>query len=97
MTAPPSGSAAVRTHLVEALHADIVGPFDGDPNSAEVLPCPPSRFYLTGFLAPSGDRDPDNPADDEFDADNPPDPRPPRAPSIPIASPTPVPLAGAPC
>jgi len=71
MTAPPSGSAAVRTHLVDALHADLVGPFDGDPNSAEVLSRPPSRFYLTGFLAPSGDRDPGNPTDDdEFGAGN---------------------------
>jgi hypothetical protein len=65
MTAPPWGSAAVRTHLVDALHADLVGPFDGDPSSAEVLSRPPSRFYLTGFLAPSGDRDPGNPTDDD--------------------------------
>ncbi len=65
MTAPTQGSAAVRAHLLDALHADLVGPFDGDPNSAEVLPRPPSRFYLTGFLAPSGDRDPGNPTDDD--------------------------------
>ena len=71
MTAPTQGSAAVRTHLVDALQADLVGPFDGDPNSAEVLSRPPSRFYLTGFLAPSGDRDPGNPTDDdEFGAGN---------------------------
>lgn len=98
MTAPPSGSAAVRAHLLDALHADLVGPFDGDPNSAEVLLRPPSRFYLTGFLAPSGDRDPGNPTDDdEFDADNSSDPRPPPAPSIPIASPTPIPTSPTPC
>jgi hypothetical protein len=40
-------SAAVRTHLVDALHADLVGPFDGDANSAEVLRLPPSRFYVS--------------------------------------------------
>lgn len=51
-TAAPS--AAVRTHLVDALAADLVGPFDGDPQSTEVLKLVPSRFYLTGFLAPSG-------------------------------------------
>ena len=58
-------STAVRSHLLDALQADLVGPFDGDPSSSEVLPRPPSRFYLTGFLAPSGDRDPGNPTDDE--------------------------------
>jgi hypothetical protein len=63
MTTPTS--ADVRAHLLEALHADLVGPFDLDPASTEVLPRPPSRFYLTGFLAPSGDRDPGDPTDDE--------------------------------
>ncbi len=61
----PITSAAVRTHLVDALHADLVGPFDGDPNSTEVLRLAPSRFYLTGFLAPSGARDAGDPTDDE--------------------------------
>ncbi len=61
----PSTSADVRAHLTDALHADLVGPFDLDPASTEVLPRPPSRFYLTGFLAPSGDRDPGDPTDDE--------------------------------
>ncbi|MFO0610567.1 MAG: helicase-related protein [Polyangiales bacterium] len=65
MTAPPAPSAAVRSHLVDALHADLVGPFDGDPSSTEVLRLPPSRFYLTGFLAPSGDRVASDPTDDE--------------------------------
>lgn len=64
MTAPTT-SVAVRTHLVDALHADLVGPFDGDANSAEVLRLPPSRFYLTGFLAPSGARHAGDPTDDE--------------------------------
>ncbi|MDO9017176.1 MAG: hypothetical protein Q8S73_15870 [Deltaproteobacteria bacterium] len=74
MTAPTQGSAAVRAHLLNALAADLLGPFNGDPNAAEVLSRPPSRFYLTGFLAPSGDRDPGNPTDDdEFCAGNDPD------------------------
>lgn len=41
----------VRSALVSALEADLVGPFD--PNSGqEVLPLAPTRWYLTGFLAP---------------------------------------------
>lgn len=62
----------IRERLVAALEADLVGPFepdaaDGTANGAtrarEVLPLPPSRWYLTGFLAPQADRKPD--ADDE--------------------------------
>lgn len=55
----------MRAHLVDALHADLVGPFDGDPSSDEVLRLPPSRFYLTGFLALLGARLAGDPADDE--------------------------------
>lgn len=43
----------VRQELVRALELDLTGPSDtnnGDPN--EVLPQAPSRWYLTGFLAP---------------------------------------------
>jgi len=41
----------VRRHLIDALHAELVGPYD--PQSrAEVLKSTPSRRYLTGFLAP---------------------------------------------
>jgi len=45
----------VREHLMNALQADLVGPFlrEGQPGAGEeVLPLPPSRWYLTGFLAP---------------------------------------------
>jgi hypothetical protein len=52
----------VRVHLIAALEADLVGPFD--PSSGqEVLPLPPSRWYLTGFLAPKLGAlpDPDDP------------------------------------
>ena len=57
--------AEVRQRLVDALEADLVGPFlapDLPGGGQEVLPLPPSRWYLTGFLAPQFDRAPD--ADD---------------------------------
>lgn len=56
----------VRDRLVEALEADLVGPFlaEGQPGAVdEVLPLAPSRWYLTGLLAPRLDRAPD--PDDE--------------------------------
>ncbi len=60
--APPT---ATRDHLVRALKADLVGPFAaGTPeeNTAEeVLPLPPSRWYLTGFLAPEEGRKQEDP------------------------------------
>jgi hypothetical protein len=52
-----SSSRDVRLRLVEALEADLVGPFARD--GQEVLPIAPSRWYLTGFLAPQGGRVPD--------------------------------------
>ena len=57
----------IREQLVAALEADLVGPFLPDGISGgeqEVLPLPPSRWYLTGFLAPQGGQAPD--ADDKF-------------------------------
>lgn len=60
----------VRQRLVEALEADLVGPFvpDTDPQGGqEILPIAPSRWYLTGFLAPQGGRVPD--ADDQDSID----------------------------
>ena len=47
---------APRTHLVRALEADLVGPYDVQ-EPEEVLPMSPSRWYLTGFLAPQDGRD----------------------------------------
>ena len=41
----------VRAALVRALEADLVGPFDHE-SGQEVLPLAPTRWYLTGFLAP---------------------------------------------
>ena len=52
----------IRSALVAALEADLVGPFlrEGEPGGGEeVLPLPPSRWYLTGFLAPQDSRAPD--------------------------------------
>src|ERR1035438_6609089 len=45
-------AAQVRSKLVEALQLDLVGPGQTLGNPAEVLPQSPSRWYLTGFLAP---------------------------------------------
>ena len=42
----------LRPTLVHALEADLVGPFTLDPESTEALPLPPTRWYVTGFLAP---------------------------------------------
>src|SRR4051812_31749486 len=62
---PYATSAAARAHLVDALLADLVGPADLDPASTEELPLPPSRFYLTGFLAPQEAREQDDVTADE--------------------------------
>jgi hypothetical protein len=55
---------AVREDLVAALEADLVGPFD-PATPTETLPVPPSRWYLTGFLAPQADRETHDPTADE--------------------------------
>lgn len=58
----------IRKKLVEALEADLIGPFtpqEGPMGSEEILPVAPSRWYLTGFLAPR-----DGNAPDEADADS---------------------------
>lgn len=57
----------VRGSLVTALQADLVGPFDPHGSGQEVLKLAPSRWYLTGFLAPKSDRETKDPtAEDEF-------------------------------
>ncbi len=45
-------SVEVRQTLVDALRLDLVGPQEGIGNPQELLPEPPSRWYLTGFLVP---------------------------------------------
>ncbi len=42
----------IRSDLVNALRLDLVGPGEAPGNDAEILPEPPSRWYLTGFLVP---------------------------------------------
>lgn len=52
---PPSRPAeAVRARLVDTLRRDLIGPGPRDADlTREVLKENPSRWYLTGFLAPS--------------------------------------------
>ena len=47
-------AAQVRGEIAKALPLDLVGPTPGHALENETLPDPPSRFYLTGFLAPQG-------------------------------------------
>ncbi|MBU1430707.1 DISARM system helicase DrmA [Myxococcota bacterium] len=52
MISPPE---QLRARLIDALKADLIGPYDlHNPQAREVLPTPPSRWYLTGFLACQG-------------------------------------------
>lgn len=72
MTMVGGGSAAVRDHVVEALEADLVGPFGRKPGEVvsaapEVLRISPSRWYLTGFLVPRDQGEIDEPDDDDDD------------------------------
>ena len=48
-------ASAIREHLVLALNADLIGPYD-PKRGEELLSRPPSRWYLTGFLAPEARR-----------------------------------------
>jgi hypothetical protein len=48
-------AAAIREHMVSALNADLIGPYD-PKRGEELLSRPPSRWYLTGFLAPEARR-----------------------------------------
>lgn len=52
----------VRDHLVHALYADLVGLFQGGhahATSKELIRSRPSERYLTGFLVPDKDREPE--------------------------------------
>jgi hypothetical protein len=55
----------VRAHLVRALEADLVGPYE----EREELDRAPSRTYLTGFLVPREDRRADPLSDTEDDVE----------------------------
>lgn len=54
----------LRERLVRALEADLIGPFDPE-SGEEALRLPPSRWYLTGFLAPQGGREPQDPREQD--------------------------------
>jgi len=60
-------SSVVRSHLVRALEAELVGPY----TELEELDRAPSRTYLTGFLVPREDRnaDPLSDADDDTETE----------------------------
>ena len=62
-------SVEVRDKLVYVLRLDLVGPDPGDEHETEILPTPPSRWYLTGFLVPFEARESvrDETADDQLD------------------------------
>ena len=62
-----STSSSVRSHLVHALEAELVGPYA----EREELDRAPSRTYLTGFLVPRGNRntDPLNDRDDDTETE----------------------------
>lgn len=69
---PPSFPAEVRSHLIDALQLDLIGPTPTDLiHAEEILDQPPSKWYLTGFLAPHNatiDQRSDDTSDDELDA-----------------------------
>jgi hypothetical protein len=63
----------IRTQLVDALRLDLIGPGECPGNDNEVLPEPPARWYLTGFLVPleaDGSQRADPAADDDLDQAN---------------------------
>ena len=51
----PTSSAEARSHLIDALRLDLVGPIPEDIDHVEeILDQAPSKWYLTGFLVPHG-------------------------------------------
>ncbi|MEZ4441154.1 MAG: hypothetical protein R3B72_18790 [Polyangiaceae bacterium] len=55
----PTDRTRLRRHLVDALYADLVGPFAGHVShhtSRELIRLKPSKWYLTGYLVPEEDR-----------------------------------------
>ena len=55
----PLHAEAVRGRLVDVLRRDLIGPGPEDADlHREVLAENPSRWYLTGFLAPSPEAGP---------------------------------------
>ena len=75
----PGSVTSPRAHLVRALEADLIGPFrrglpgpgGGDGiDASEELELPPSRWYLTGFLAPEAGREEEPEAGEELGSGN---------------------------
>ena len=67
-----NASAGVRDYLLEALRLDLIGPRPRDGAlQHERLPHAPSRWYLTGFLAPTGAPDAQRAQDAEEELDEP--------------------------
>ncbi|MEH2311655.1 MAG: hypothetical protein V7K35_09680 [Nostoc sp.] len=64
-------SAEVRSHLIEALQLDLIGPTPDDiDHIEEILDQAPSKWYLTGFLVPHGapiEQRGDDTVDDDLD------------------------------
>ncbi|MBS0385014.1 MAG: hypothetical protein JSS00_06665, partial [Proteobacteria bacterium] len=62
-------SVEIRDHLVRILRRDLIGPGEEDDDlAAEVLTEAPSRWYLTGYLAPveaTAEDDEDDPSQQE--------------------------------
>ena len=56
--------ATIRSDLVDVLRDDLIGPEPDGPDAAETLSTSPSHWYLTGFLAPTG-----QPIDEEQEAE----------------------------
>ena len=75
MPVQPRNSAEVRDYLVEALRLDLIGPRPDDyALQRERLPQAPSRWYLTGFLAPTGAPDEQRAQDADEELDHPAEP-----------------------
>ena len=74
-TSTVNDCASVRDYLIEALRLDLIGPRTGDEAlQHERLPYAPSRWYLTGFLAPTGAPDAQRAQDAEEELDEPSEP-----------------------
>ena len=72
---PPTDSVSVRRYLCDALRIDLVGPRPEDAAlQHERLPQAPSRWYLTGFLAPGDAPEEQLAQDDEEALDEPAEP-----------------------
>lgn len=62
----PINSLQARAQLLETLRLDLIGPSNDHAFASELLPEPPTRWYLTGFLTPT-----DAPMAQRFDETSP--------------------------